>query len=302
MCRKNREKSESAIYHVMSRSCSEFNLFRDDSDRERYLRTIKKYKDIFLFKIYSYCIMSTHVHLMLDCCGADISKIMHGINQSYSQYYNKKYQRRGHVFQDRFKSIIIHDDKYSLVLSAYIHRNPKNIENFKDCIQKYSYSSLGIYLGIREDVYSLVDKGYILNMFPSSSVCDSEKQYLNFVNYQYHDDDNLNGEFEKDKGEYRSERNIIIRNYSPEEIVSRVMRIVGMNKDIIFCKYNHHASVVRGVCIAVMRSFCNFTYKEICSIFGNLTLSSVSRLSTIGFETIYSDKKYKNLFSLIAVS
>ena len=112
MARKARLKSGDAIYHIMCKSISEVNLFRDSEDKEKYLSLTKKYKKLYNVKIYGYCLMDNHAHLLIDANGADISKVMHGINFSYAMYFNKKYEREGHLFKDRFKSKIVDNDRY----------------------------------------------------------------------------------------------------------------------------------------------------------------------------------------------
>ena len=82
MPRVARVKHENGIYHIMVRSISDIPLFRDSADKDKYLQLIKKYQGIYLFKVYAYCLMTTHGHMAIDCCGADISKIMKSINQS----------------------------------------------------------------------------------------------------------------------------------------------------------------------------------------------------------------------------
>ena len=93
MARKARLKSDDAIYHIMCKSISEVDLFKDDEDKEKYLSLVKKYKDLYHVKIYGYCLMDNHSHLLVDANGADISKVMHGINFSYAMYFNKKYKQ-----------------------------------------------------------------------------------------------------------------------------------------------------------------------------------------------------------------
>ena len=82
----------------MCKSISEVDLYRDFEDKEKYLSLMKKYKKLYNVKIYGYCLMDNHAHLLVDANGADISKVMHGINFSYAMYYNKKYQREGSSF------------------------------------------------------------------------------------------------------------------------------------------------------------------------------------------------------------
>lgn len=129
-----RFKSPEYIYHIMCRSISEINLFRDDDDdddKNYYLALLKKYKEKFHCKIYAYCLMDNHLHCHFDPQGFDISKFMLCVNTSYVLYYNKKYNRHGHVFQGRYESRVISSDTYNLAVSAYVHNNPKDVEGYR---------------------------------------------------------------------------------------------------------------------------------------------------------------------------
>ena len=128
-----RVKEKDAIYHVMVKSITEIPLFKKDDDKNEYLNLMKKYQTIYGFKVYAYCIMSNHAHFIIDPRGADISKIMHGLNFKYAQTFNKNNKRNGHLFQDRFKSKIVKTDRYLLILSAYIHNNPLKIKGYEKC-------------------------------------------------------------------------------------------------------------------------------------------------------------------------
>jgi putative transposase len=121
-----RAKSHESIYHIMCRSISEFNLFRDDDDKNHYLDLLKRYCSRFHCSVFAYCLMDTHLHLHLDPQGFDVSRFMHGVNLSYAVYYNLKHKRHGHVFQGRFESKVTASDKYNLAVSAYIHNNAKD--------------------------------------------------------------------------------------------------------------------------------------------------------------------------------
>lgn len=123
-----RIKSGTAIYHIMARSISEVKLFRSSDDKKKYMKLIKEYQKLYNFKIYAYCLMDNHLHLIIDANGADISKIMHCINFKYARYFNTVHKRHGHLFQDRFKSKIVLDNEYLIKLSAYIHNNPLDIK------------------------------------------------------------------------------------------------------------------------------------------------------------------------------
>jgi putative transposase len=293
-----RIKSPIGIYHVMIRSISDTSLFKDNDDKDRYLELIKKYQNLFLFRVYAYCVMTTHAHFIIDCAGADISKFMKAINLSYAAYFNKKYNRHGHVFQDRFKSKVIADEKYLLMLSAYIHNNVKDAKNFKNCIEKYRYSSLGIFLGVNKDSHNILTPDYILHHF-GSTTDKSRKLYLKFIiDYSDNTDSSISNELEfiNDISEYKSERKILLRNYSTEDIVSFISSYVKTPFNI-HIKYNHKNSELRAVCAVLMRSLSNFTLKEIAAVLGNVTLSNIHRLCTKGLNLITENDNYKPIVS-----
>ncbi|MDF2675637.1 MAG: transposase IS200-family protein [Clostridiales bacterium] len=165
MPRMARQKIEGAIYHIMARSISEVELFKTDEDKKKYMFLIKEYQKVYKFKVYAYSLMNNHIHLIVDSNGADISKIMHCINFKYARYFNTLHKRHGHLFQDRFKSKIVGDDRYLIALSAYIHNNPSDIRGYENNPEDYYYSSLGVYLGLRKDESDIIDEEFILNLF-----------------------------------------------------------------------------------------------------------------------------------------
>jgi putative transposase len=290
-----RRKIEDGIYHVMIRGVGDTPLFQDSDDKDKYLQLLKKFKDIYLFEIYSFCLMTTHGHMLIRSNGADISKFMKSINQCYAAYYNKRYERHGHVFGDRFKSKLVCDRKYLLTLSAYIHKNPKDIIKFKTKIAEYQYSSLGIYLGIHLDTYKLLNINYLLEHF-SDNTNRALECYMEFINRLSDDEVNVNLQFKSEGSSCINHQSLIIRNFSPESIVKFVSQYTG-SECCIHIKFNHRNSELRALCVVIMRSLCNFTLAEICGVIGNVTLSNVWRLSEKGLSLITTKEKYKNLIS-----
>jgi REP element-mobilizing transposase RayT len=295
MPRVARVKNDAGIYHIMVRSISDVALFRDVADKDKYLQLIKKYQQIFLFKVYAYCLMTTHGHIAIDCCGADISKIMKSINQCYSAYFNKKYSRHGHVFQDRFKSKLVDNESYLMTLSAYIHNNPKDISKYKKCVEKYKYSSLGVYLGIFHDKIGILNTEFILGHF-SIDINRARKSYLEFINRVADDSEKIDMEFGNEGSECRSERKILLRNVEPENIIDFVSKYTTKSFNI-HIKFNHNHTELKAVCVLIMRSLGNLSHKEICQFIGNITISSISRLCEKGYSLITEDNRYKSLIN-----
>jgi REP element-mobilizing transposase RayT len=295
MPRVARIKSEIGIYHIMVRSISDVPLFKDNDDKNMYLKLIKKYQTIFLYKIYAYCLMTTHGHIALDSNGADISKIMKSINQCYSAYFNRKYNRHGHVFQDRFKSKLVDNDAYLIKLSAYIHNNPSDIKKYKNNLESYKYSSLGIYLGLANDEFNILNKEYILGHFSTNDI-RARKAYLEFINQVSDSDNKIDVEFKAEGSEYRSERKILLRNYAPEDIIRFVADYTNTPFNI-HVKFSHKHTEIKSLCVLIMRSLCNFTFKDLCSVLGNVTISNLYQLYEKGYDLIVKNDDYKGIIT-----
>lgn len=124
MPREAREKSKSGYYHILLRGIGRQNIFEDNEDNIRFLETIIRYRQEMQFEIHAYCLMGNHVHLLLKDADNQLNLIMKRIACSYAYYFNRKYDRVGHLFQDRFKSEAIEDDAYYLTVLRYIHQNP----------------------------------------------------------------------------------------------------------------------------------------------------------------------------------
>ena len=295
MPRLARVKNHFGIYHIMVRGITEVPLFRNSEDKDIYLKLVRKFKQMYLFKIYAYCLMTTHGHFIIDCNGADISKLMKSINQSYSSYINIKYKRRGHVFQDRFKSKLITDEKYLITLSMYIHNNPSDLKNFKSCIEKYKYSSLGIFLDLSSDTHNILDKDFILQKFGADKG-ESKGHYLSSIKHYCDNSINIDMEFNNEGSEYRSDRQILLRNFSTSTILNFIKNYynIPFNEHI---KFNHKNNEMKSVFVLILRSLCNLTLKEICSILGNITSSSVWKLCNKGLNLIYEDDRFKPIIS-----
>ena len=161
--RKPREKSETGIYHVIVRGIGQQDIFYEEDDFQRYLETAKKVSRESGVSVLGYCLMTNHVHLLLKEEDGDISVFMKRLGVSYAYWYNWKYERMGHVFQDRFKSEAVKDDAYLLTVIRYIHQNP-----VKACIinkpEKYEWSSCAAYYKADQNAATFPDTRLILGI------------------------------------------------------------------------------------------------------------------------------------------
>ena len=204
----------------------------------------------------------------------------------------KNINREGHLFKDRFRSKIVDNDRYLKTVSLYIHNNPTDISEFKDCPEKYAFSSLGIYIGKRRDHFNIVDYGFILSFF-GNDLETARKHYYSLVFGC--NDEKLKEEFEfkNEKAEYNSERKILVRNFKSEDIIEFIAAKMNISKFQLHTKYSRKLVDARALTVVLMRSLCNFKFSDISSILGNITQARVSRLSTIGIELIGTDRKIR---------
>jgi putative transposase len=145
MPRSARIMSATGIYHIMLRGINKQTIFEDDEDKEKFMQTLSHYKVICGYDLYAYCLMNNHVHLLLKTKKQSLETIMKRIGASYVYWYNSKYGRIGHLFQDRFKSEPVEDDAYFLTVLRYIHQNPLKAGLVID-IADYKWSSYNDYV------------------------------------------------------------------------------------------------------------------------------------------------------------
>jgi len=185
MPRIQRKRSETGYYHVMIRGNERRNIFYDEEDKNRFMEIIiyKKQKDNFYLP--AFCLMDNHVHLLIGEGSEDIAKIMKKINVSYVYYFNNKYNRVGHLFQDRFRSEVIENESYLISLVRYIHQNPVKAGIVKS-VGHYKWSSYNSYIMANNRYYNLIDKKIVLEIF-SQDLNSAKKQFMEFMEQESED-------------------------------------------------------------------------------------------------------------------
>ncbi len=146
MPRTARVKSESGIYHAMLRGINRQQIFEDNEDYEKFLQVLAACKKVSQFKLYAYCLMGNHIHLLLQPEKEPIDLIFKRIGSRFVYWYNDKYRRTGHLFQDRYKSQAVEDEHAFLAVIRYIHQNPVKA-GICPAAKDYFYSSYQEYAG-----------------------------------------------------------------------------------------------------------------------------------------------------------
>jgi len=142
---------EGALYYITTKADYKLNLFRDDSDKNRYLSFLFEYKNLYNFKLYSLALTPTESHLLIEPSQQfTVSQIMHDVNANYTKYYNKKYEKRGHLFEERFKAILVEKKNYLLEITRFVHRIALK-DNPSLQLADYKWSSYSVYLETETD-------------------------------------------------------------------------------------------------------------------------------------------------------
>jgi len=124
MARPLRLEAEGAVYHVIARGNERKAVFRDDRDRQEYLDRLIGCRERFGVRVLAFCLMDNHLHLAVERGPAKLSRVMLALQSAYTQWFNRRHGRVGHLFQGRYKAFLIEKDRYLLALVRYIHRNP----------------------------------------------------------------------------------------------------------------------------------------------------------------------------------
>jgi REP element-mobilizing transposase RayT len=166
MSRGPRIEYKGAIYHVIQRGNNKEFIFREDIDKDYFIKHVMEIIDEMGFKIYGYVLMSNHYHFIIQTLKDPLSKIMHQVNNKYCKYYNYSHTRTGHVFEGRYKGILIEDESYLLSLLRYIHQNPVKAGICSN-VEDYYWSSDKFY---RANIESFVDTSFILGMISKNRI------------------------------------------------------------------------------------------------------------------------------------
>lgn len=144
MARQLRIEYEGALYHVLSRGNEGRSIFLDDEDRSLFLEALSQLSKRFEIDLCAYVLMTTHYHLLLETKRANLSRSMQWFATTYTRRFNVRHNRSGHLFQGRFKGILVEDDSYLMKLSCYIHRNPLRAHMVERLVN-YQWSSYKAY-------------------------------------------------------------------------------------------------------------------------------------------------------------
>ncbi|MFC1869158.1 transposase [Thermodesulfobacteriota bacterium] len=167
-----------AFYHITSRGNEQKAIFKSKRDRERFLEYLESASQRYDALIHAYVLMDNHYHLLLETPSGNLPQIMRHINGAYTTYFNTKRGRFGHLFQGRYKAILVDIDEYAKELSRYIHLNPVRAK-VVETPEEYKWSSYQFYIGKTKPPDWLC-RNFVLRYF-GKKFSRSQKEYQKFV-------------------------------------------------------------------------------------------------------------------------
>ena len=216
---RNDNKTITNTYHIIARGINKQDIFLDNDDKDNFYKMIKITKEKYNFELYAFALMNNHIHFTIFDKHDEMSKIMHRICTIYAMYFNKKYERVGHVFQNRFKNICVDTENYLLNLIRYIHKNPE-----KDGIcdmNTYKWSSYRDY--ITNNNNSITDTDFVLELFDEKPI-EATKRFIDF--HKQNDSSFIDSSLEFD---------MILTDEEASEIIKRKL---GINNLLFIQNYN----------------------------------------------------------------
>ena len=173
MARRPRLFAPGVLYHVIVHGNQRQKTFTSAADYQAYLDRLAKYRRQYGYTIYAFCLMSNHVPLLVQSSETPLSEFMQGLQQSYTQYFNRRHKKSGHLFEGRYKAIVCQEEPYLLELIRYIHLNPVRA-GMVERAEEYEYSGHHAYLQGKGT--EIIDPARVLGMLGGA------RRYERFVN------------------------------------------------------------------------------------------------------------------------
>ena len=301
-----------ALYHITSRGNEKKNIFRKDEDRVKFLKILDDYHNRYGILIHSYVLMDNHYHLILETPRGNLLKVMHGINSSYTGYFNRKYGRSGHLFQGRYRGILVERDTYLLSLSRYVHLNPVRAR-VVERPEHYQWSSYPGYIA-RERESEWVQYAWVLSQFGEDKE-RAKRRYRKYTEEGLKEKEEtplrdllgqviLGGEGFSGrikgmlKGRRLSEGIVegkrLMEHPSPMEVVGVASEAFGINQEEILNRRGR-ANTARKVAIYLCQRYTGLSNEGIGKMFGGIHYSTVSKVTARVREQMLRDRELSKL-------
>jgi putative transposase len=180
MARRPRLQIPGAVYHVMSRGNRKDRIFEDDADRERFDRTVRDAARRYAIRCYAACLMNNHYHLVLDAPRVNLSDAMRYVNGVFSRTSNRRHHRTGHLFEARFRSIVVERKSYLRRVARYVVLNPVRA-HLVSKVESWPWSTYRATVGL-EEVPEWLYLDWLTTAFKVDSIEEARERYGRYVN------------------------------------------------------------------------------------------------------------------------
>lgn len=328
MPRHLRVKFPGAIYHVTIRGNARQNIFVDDHDRWRFLTRLAESVETYGVRLYLFCLMNNHVHLVLETPDTNLSRFMQSLETGYTVYYNLRHGTSGHLFQGRYGAKLVEGDEYLLKLSRYVHLNAVFVGRVKglplgeriSCLRDYRWSSYRSYIG-KEKRLKYVAYGPILAQ-AGAKKSRQQREYRRFVEEGVAETDRdfraiLKGsalaiggdgfcawvrDLCNDLAEKAAKPEDVsfrrqIQRLASAEVLEVVSRHVGVSAESL--REKRRNSLARPVAARMLVKYAGLTNREIAGILGVKSGVAVGMQARKAIVAMQSDKKAARLITAI---
>ena len=316
MARPLRIEYEGAFYHVSSRGNEQKDIYQLPSDYERFKGYVHEAQQKYGFLLHGYVLMPNHFHLVVETPQANLSQLMHYISGSYTTYFNRRAKRSGHLFQGRYKAILIEHDRYLLELSRYVHLNPVRA-GLTQLPEDYPYSSYSSY--VSPEAERIVNRDLIWSMV-SRDEDAAARRYRDFVNDALGlpaqnplrkvyagailgSDAFIRESLKRMEGADLDRKDIahrkaLHRSHGVDDIMAAVALHCSVTGEDIMQK----KGLYRNMAIYLTKKHTGLTNRQIGEIFGNIGYSGVSRVHERFGERLSKDRALADAVDRIEAS
>lgn len=317
MARPLRIQYPGAYYHVTCRGNKCRKIFLDDHDRYRFLKFLSESLEIYQAVLYGYVLMSNHFHVIVQTIRANLSEFMRRLNICYTGWFNYRHKTCGHLFQGRYKALLVDADNYLLVLSRYIHLNPVRVGKLRKSdfheqwryLKKYRWSSLPGYLNTRKSVefvvydmvLEMVGSQHAYQRFMIDGLRDEVTCLFDDVQYQTILGNNdfvaLVQNKYIEKGSLREQpvyRDMVSGVIDPEVILRCVIEVMRVDRESLARR--ERCGLVRGIAAEMLYRYSGLTQVKIGGFLGGIDYGAVYQLRRRLKERFDQDKAIGSQF------
>ena len=296
-----------ALYHITSRGNERREVFRDDADRKKFLEILKDYHERHSILIHCFVLMGNHYHLVMETVQGNLVKVMHGINGGYTGYFNRKYNRAGHLFQGRYGAIVVDKAHYLLELSRYVHLNPVRA-GMVARPEQYRWSSCPGYVS-KAKALDWIEYGWVLSRF-GDDPAHARKGYRTFVHAGVKESpfkavygqvilgpegflSEIKRRLPGAVGDGVIARKALSKRVNPERLIRAVAVVFGVDEASL--KKRGWGNRPRGAAIYLIKKYAGLDNREIGAMFGGVHPSTVSKASVRFAAELVRDRRLSRL-------